>query len=407
MSFAPNLRHLAALIEIDRCGSINKAAEAIHLSQSALTQGISKIESELGVTLFDRSATGMYANEAGRAFMARVERAIQHFQSFDDDLNAERRKTLLPARHLHLAATNTQLRAIIAVVEHKNISLAAAALGLAQPTVQRSVREVEEICGETLFIRSAAGVDPTYTARRLARFASLGFAEIQAGMDDVHQVAGKMTGKLTIGALPLARTEIVPEAVTAILERYPDLQVSIIDGPYDELVHGLTHGRIHLIIGALRQPKPMRDLEQEVLFSDQLSVIARNDHPLATGRPVRLADLAEQDWVAPRTGTPARERFQLIFDTNQLPQPTHIIECSSSVAVRGLLLKSDRVALFSRRQMLPDIEAGLLTTLPIALAATERPIGITTRKTWKPTLAQDNFLAVLRNITAESVCANL
>lgn len=401
MSYAPNLRHLAALVEIDRCGSINKAAESVHLSQSALTQGISKIESQLGVALFDRAATGMYANDAGRAFIARTKRAIQYFQSFDKDLNNSKRRIFSPIGHLHIAATNVQLRAIIAVVEYKSISLAATALGLAQPTVQRSVREVEEIYNQTLFIRSASGVDPTHAARRLARFASLGFAEIQAGVDDVNEVIGKMTGQLTIGSLPLARTEIVPAAVTAILERYPDLQVSIIDGPYDELMHGLTHGRIHLIIGALRRPKPVRDIKQEVLFTDQLSVIARKNHPLAKKIRLKLADLADQNWIAPRAGTPSRERFQLIFHTNQLPQPTHIIECSSSVAVRGLLLKSDRVALLSNRQMLPDIEAGLVTSLPIVLTGTERPIGITTRKTWKPTSAQHSFLNLLRKLTAE------
>ncbi len=401
MFHAPNLRHLAALVEINRFGSINKAAEAVHVSQSALTQGLSKIESEIGAELFDRSTTGMYANEAGQAFLERIARALHCFQSFDKDLNSRQtdgasHKPNHPIRDLHLRTSNAQLRAVIAVVEHKNISLAANSLALAQPTVQRAVRDVEKICGETLFIRSANGVDPSYLARRLARFASLGLAEIQAGIEDIHEIQGKMTGLLSIGALPLARTELVPSTVTQLLERYPLLKVSIIDGPYEELVHALAHGRIHLIIGALRQNPPMRELVQTALFDDQLSAIVRSDHPKLQSKKLSLNDIAKLDWIAPRVGTPARQRFRDIFLQKQLQEPNRIIECSSTVAIRGLLLKSDRVALLPKRQILPEIEAGLLGTLPLNLRESSRTIGLTTRHGWKPTQAQKAYIDLVQ-----------
>ncbi len=397
MYFSANLRHLAALLEISRLGSINKAAATVHLSQSALTQGLSKIEAELGLPLFDRSATGMYPNPAGEVLLARLERAFQYFRSIEKELAGESQ----PQRQIHLSFSNAQLRALIAVVEQRNISLAAGKLSLAQPTVQRAVREVESICGQQLFIRSATGVDPTPLARKLAQSSSLAFAEIQAGVDEVHETQGEIKGRLVIGSLPLARSDLVPETVTQLLQRFPSLKISIIDGPYEELLHGLTHGRIDLIIGALRKDLPSRHLIQEALFEDALSVVVRAGHPLLAKKELKLNKLCDQDWIAPRPQTPARMRFEEIFAFDELTEPEHIIECSSSVAIRGLLLRSDRLALLSKRQMQLDIERQLLAVLPLEFSHSIRPIGVTTRHDWRPTSAQQQYLDLLRDYCSQ------
>ncbi len=400
MPFHANLRHLAALSAISRLGSINKAADSMHISQSALTQGLSKIEKELGVSLFDRSATGMYPTSAGNVLLTRLDRAFQYFNSIEKELLADKR----PRQAIHLSFSNSQLRAVIAAVDERNISLAARKLSLAQPTVQRAVREVESICERQLFVRSATGVEPTQLARQLAQSSSLAFAEIQSGADEVHETKGLFRGELRIGSLPLARTDLVPATVTEVLQRFPSLKVSIIDGPYEELLHGLTHGKIDLILGALRKDVPSRNLLQETLFEDSLSVIVRKNHPLLTknNRAFSFKTLSTMDWIAPRTQTPARLRFQEIFASHKIDEPDHIIECSSSVAIRGLLLRSDRLALLSKRQVQLDIESGILAVLPMEFKRSARAIGVTTRKDWRPTAGQQHYLDIVRKACATS-----
>lgn len=54
--------------------SFSKAAEALHVSQPALSTAIRKIEAELGQPLFDRSSTPIELTEAGRCYIAAVER---------------------------------------------------------------------------------------------------------------------------------------------------------------------------------------------------------------------------------------------------------------------------------------------------------------------------------------------
>jgi DNA-binding transcriptional LysR family regulator len=76
--FDLNLRHLRALSAIVARGSMSAAAEVVSLSQPALTQGLAKLEAQLGAALFDRRADGMLPTEAGRALASRAEAAFAH-----------------------------------------------------------------------------------------------------------------------------------------------------------------------------------------------------------------------------------------------------------------------------------------------------------------------------------------
>jgi LysR family transcriptional regulator, regulator for genes of the gallate degradation pathway len=169
----------------------------------------------------------------------------------------------------------------------------------------------------------------------------------------------------------------------------------VVDGPYAELLHGLRHGEIDLLIGALRNPLPVDDVVQEKLFDDPLAIVARSGHPLARKKRVTAAELAAYPWVLPRRGTPTRAAFEALFSKG--PQPHGLVESSSTVLICSLLFDSDRLTLISRHQILREQEQGLLTTLPYDMSRTVRPIGITTRRDWRPTATQSYFIELVRD----------
>lgn len=389
----PNLRHLHVIAEVARLGSINRASEAVHLSQSATTQAVLKLEQDIGEPLFHRSSTGMLPTETGNLFLARVERALEHLKGFD------RRSSTPDGRApLYRSITTTQLKALIAVVETGGFSLAADQLGLAQPTVHRAAKDLEKIAESQLFIRAAKGVDLTYRARQLAQLASLTFAEIQQGFEEIDEFNGRAQGRLRIGCLPLARTHLLPTSVTRLLDLYPDVKVHIMDGPYREQLNALLHGQLDCILGALRFPAPTAEIHQEALFQDTLAIIVRARHPaLPQGKP-STDELASLDWIAPAQATPARQHFDTFFTSQGLEPPKHVIECGSLVAIRGLLLASDRAAIISARQVHYEIQSGQLAILSDALPGTSRPIGVTCREGWKPTAVQNAYLSIIRDI---------
>jgi len=394
-----NLRHFFALDEIADSGRLSTAADRVYMSQSALTQALRKLEDAAGVLLFERAGFGVTETDGGKRLVARSQRAIEFLAMAEREIRAKHPK-LSMSTPLHRHVTASQLRALIAVVETSGYSLAARKLGLAQPTIHRAAKDLEAITGVELFPRAARGVEPNESAKSFARYAELVFAEVRQGFEEVREMQGLTNSRVAVGSLPLARSEFLPTAVTRLLDKYPDARVSILDGPYIEQLHALRYGQIDWLFGALRDPPPTTDVVQDALFEQPLSVVVRPGHPLLDAPPPPIEALAELEWIAPRTLAPARKFFDDFFEQGGKRTPTRIIECSSLITTRGLLLQSDRAALLSPLQVREDVRAGELAVLIEAIPNSSRSIGITARENWEPTMVQRAFGQIVRDLAA-------
>lgn len=396
----PNLRHLRAFCEVVARRSISQAAEHVFLSQPAITQAITKLEQQVGTPLFERLSDGMRATEAGVLLAERAGRALKLIRSGGQEamkFGAERDGR----RHAAIdqLVTTTQLRSLVAVANTRNFSLAARSIGTSQPALHRAARDLEALLNLRLYEKTAQGIDLSRAAQILAQHVKLAFAELAQGYAEIAALSGTDTGLIVVGSMPLARHNILPNAISALAQELPDVRVGVVDAPYGELLHGLRHGELDLLIGALRDPVPVEDVIQESLFDDPLAIVARAGHPLARKRRVQAADLADFPWVLPPPGTPTRDHFQALMGGHE---PTGgLVETSSIVLVCGLLLQSDRLTLISRHQILREEEQGLLVTLPYDTRSTRRPIGLTTRKSWRPTATQSRFLELVRSAASE------
>jgi LysR family transcriptional regulator, regulator for genes of the gallate degradation pathway len=392
-----NLRHLRAFCEVAKCESINQASKRVHLSQPAITHAIAKLEHTLEVSLFERRTTGMYCTEPGAMFQVRVERVLSLIQAGAQKVSpAARRGISAGSSDFSNRVTSVQLRALVAVSLAGNFSLAARRICVSQPSLHRAARDMEILAGTKLFVRSSRGFYLTATAKELAKYAQLAFAELEQGIAELNEWRGLGAGHIVVGTLPLARTFILPTAINALTRQRPEVRISVIDGPYDDLLHALRHGEIDLLIGALRDPPPIDDVVEEPLLNDVLAIVARAEHPLTKKPDIGIEDLLAFPWVVPRQGAPTRTRFEAIFQRAERGRPVSIVESSSLILVRGLLLDSDRLTLISAHQIRHEHLSGQLVVLPFDMAGTERAIGFTTRRDWRPTPTQNLFLDLLR-----------
>ncbi len=396
MSELPNIHHLRAFALAARLNSVHRAAAAAHLSQPAVTQALARLEKRYDCRFFERRSTGVYPTELGEIMLARVERALELISEAARRLaESVRRTSNKTPGAVDRLATTAQLRALVAIARTGGYSAAARELGLAQPSVHRAARDLERIAGVPLFDRISQGVALTALGRMLALRAALAFREIEAATDDLEEAKGLVRGRLIIGTLPLIRTEILPDAVTELCKLYPQASIRIDDGSYSSQLQALRMGEIDLLIGALRQPAPADDVEEVALFEDTLAVIARAGHPLHGKKTITREELRAFPWIVPREGTPTREYFDKAIGHDG---SFGLIETPSLVALRGLLLKSDRLAIISPRQVTYEVRTGLLATLPVDFSGLARPVGLTQRKNWRPTRLQAAFLKILRNL---------
>src|SRR5680860_1587269 len=71
-----DLKRLRVLAEVARQGSFSAAAEALYLSQSAVSQQVATLEREVGMPLLERTSEGPKLTDAGRVLVGHAEAAM-------------------------------------------------------------------------------------------------------------------------------------------------------------------------------------------------------------------------------------------------------------------------------------------------------------------------------------------
>lgn len=396
----PNLRHLRAFSEAERQGSVSRAAEVVCLSQSAVTQAIAKLEQAIGTDLFERAGLGVLPTAAGKAYANRVRRALATLEAgVAEAVRIAGGRAARPGSDVLPRLTSTQLKVLVAVGSTHNFTLAARQIGSSQPAVHRSARELEAVTGVRLFEKSSRGVGLSRAGQALWQACKLAFAELDQGLADVAQCTGAGSGRIVIGCMPLARHIVMPETINAFCAQRPAVDIHLIEAPYPDLLHGLRHGEIDVLVGALRNPPPVDDIAQEPLFTASLCIAARRGHPLATKRRITLDELAGFPWILPPESTPTRARFEHLMAAHPQVKQRGLIESSSQVLIRGILKDSDRLTLISTHQVQFEVDLGLLAILHFKVEDSLREIGLTFRRNWQATQIQREFLDQLRRVS--------
>ena len=399
----PKLRQLRALLSVAQVGRVAKAATALNVSQPAVTRAIQSLEKEIGVPMFERTRERMVPTRLGALVVYRAERAFDHLTAAENEMRRLSRSAgqSVSATLLTRFVTNHELNAVITIGDVHSVTSAAAMLGVSQPAVNRSLRNIEQRLNVRLFDRTSRGMLPTECGEILIRRAKLAILEIRQSMEEIANLSGDAQGRIAIGALPLPSVYLVPTAVGRFLDDFPNATVSIFDGVYEKLLVDLCSGDLDMLLGTIRDPAPVEGIISEALFEDGMIVAARSDHPLFEKESVSFEDLRDARWVMPHAGVPMRSQFEEHLNKQGVPVPTYVIETDSNVVIRTLLSGSDRLAVVSENQIHQAKSQGQLSALPLPLDLPKRKIGAVTRADYVPTPAVTSLMKHLRAVGKE------
>src|ERR1700678_633702 len=87
-----NFERLRTLHAVAARGSVNAAATALHVTNSAVSQQIAKLESELGQSLLERSGRSVRLTDAAAALVARTQRMLSEMESAEAEFDAQRNR---------------------------------------------------------------------------------------------------------------------------------------------------------------------------------------------------------------------------------------------------------------------------------------------------------------------------
>jgi DNA-binding transcriptional LysR family regulator len=229
------------------------------------------------------------------------------------------------ASQLHLK----HLRLIAAIAEHRQVSLAADALGMTQPAASRTLAEAEARVGVPLFERHPKGMLPTNAGEGLARRARNILDELTDAADEVERLRLGRGGIVRIGTVTGAAVGYVVPAIRALKEQSPEAEVHVDVANSEELISGLLALRHDMILGRVPMRMAPAGLSMQRARGERVQIVAGTGHAAAARDAVSLADLVGAEWVMQGPGTPIRRAVEDAFLNLGAPLPRNVTNTAS------------------------------------------------------------------------------
>src|ERR671916_301078 len=174
------------------------------------------------------------------------------------------------------------LHYLVAVAEHRHFGKAADASFVSQPTLSMQLKKLEKELGVQLIERNPRHVLLTDAGRQVVERAQLILAEV----DNIHgiarQAADADSGTVRIGLFPTLAPYYLPHVVPQLHQRFPDLELLLVEEKTDVVPRQLSEGRLDAALMAL--PVIDERLHVEPLFEEDFVLAVPADHRLARVR---------------------------------------------------------------------------------------------------------------------------
>lgn len=203
-----------------------------------------------------------------------------------------------------------RLRAFFVVLEEGSLNRAARRLHLTQPSLTRQMQSLENEIGGPLLERQSSGVKPTALGQAvLARMRPL-LGQFDAACADLHRQARGQRAELRIGYIGSAAHRYLNPALAALRREFPEAKVKLLDLSPGEQIAGLKEGSIDLALIGQEGASMSHDFYARRLATLGVCVALPSDHPLASRRELRPADLKDETFIGtPESDVPGRNQW--------------------------------------------------------------------------------------------------
>lgn len=187
------------------------------------------------------------------------------------------------------------LRHFIAVAEELNFSVAAEKSNIAQPALSRSIKQLEDLLGLQLLVRTSRHVKMTNQGRTFLRGAYKALELLQETHDKAQMVSQGEAGHLRIGYTNFAIVGRLPSLLNSFRNTYPNIKVDIIHNFTARQIEDVKDRKIDF--GFITGPATDRDIKSLAVQKDRLVAIVSSRHPLAVLPSVQLKELMHEPFI--------------------------------------------------------------------------------------------------------------
>lgn len=200
-----------------------------------------------------------------------------------------------PARDPGVNVSLRQMKVFLAVARDRNFSRAGARVGLSQPAVSRSIRELEEQLGLRLLDRTTREVELTEAGIKLSGALERLLDELENALLEARSAGEQHRGKVRVASAPTLSAALMPAYLSASARRYPGITLMMRDQSQQLVLDSVRGGEVDF--GLAVEPQQAQDLHVHRVMDDGFRLVCRADHPLARRPRVPWTALAGEKLV--------------------------------------------------------------------------------------------------------------
>lgn len=236
-----------------------------------------------------------------------------------------------------------QLRDLLAVVDAGSLRAGARRLGLTQPSLTKSLRQLEAQLAIPLLVRSAHGVTLTSAGERLVEHARSIESQLRRAAKDLDLLRAGTGASVSVGISPAVSIGFFAEAVNELRLSHPGVSIRVLEGVHERLVADVRQGVVDFALMPISERSHLTDLRIRPLFETRVVAIGRTGHPSSGARG--LADLAQCDWITTRRNGTLDRLIDRAARSLGLPPFKWQVECASSLTFIDLVAQTDVIGL--------------------------------------------------------------
>ena len=188
-----------------------------------------------------------------------------------------------------------QMRYFVAVAEVLHFRKAAEKLGVAQPALSRTIRNLEDELGAMLFVRTNRNVRITEAGKTFLEGCRKVEKTVECTIEEIRRVRDGKLGSLAVGYTDAALSGRLPYLMQGFLRQEPGIHL--------QPLHGVTGTQLKMLeqeeldVGFVTGPLNLKGYEHCPIQSEDFVCVVHDQHPLAKRKEIRLIELADEDFV--------------------------------------------------------------------------------------------------------------
>lgn len=255
-----------------------------------------------------------------------------------------------------------QIEHFLAAVNAGSLRAGARSVGVSQPAMTKSLRQLETELHVRLLHRNARGTALTPAGRAFLARASVIRNELRKANEDLDAYRGGAEGAVAFGAAPQTSMLVVPEALQQFRRRFPHARVHIVEGVATTLLSQVRDETLDFCISM----RPVHGLDPSIRFKPLLKqglvVAGRRGHPLAKASSLRELTGAQWMMFFPLKSGAMLEKA---FTEAGLEMPKAIVQCESLATALALVAKTDCLGLVNPHILKHSFASGVLQQIHV------------------------------------------